>query len=354
MSKIVAINPGATSTKVGYYTENQIVFEKSISHSLEELKSFKTVSDQLTMRFETIVETLTEAQVDLTGIDGIAARGGLLPPVKAGAIKIDEKMIDYLKFRPRVDHASNLGALIADKLKKECQPSTQAFVYDPVTVDELSEVSRVSGLKGIERSSLGHALNMRSVAIEYAKRNELDYNSSTFIVAHLGGGNTISLHYNGKMIDLLSDDEGPFSTERTGELPIKEVIKLSAVTSEEEMMAKYRKKGGLISYLGTNDVREVERRILNDDKEAILIFNALGYQIAKGIGSLATVASGKIDAIILTGGLAYSQRLMADIKEKISFIGPVFISPGERELLALSEGIQRVLNNEEGYQIFKE
>lgn len=352
--KIITINPGATSTKIGFFVENTLVYSDTIDHPLAELAKYEHVQDQLDFRYNSIMESLTKGKVELATVTGIAARGGLLPPVQAGAYEVNAEMIDYLMHRPRVEHASNLGALLAEKVKEKCQTTTRAFIYDPVTVDEFTDIARISGLKGIERESIGHALNMRAVAMEIAEKQNKTYETSTLIVAHLGGGNSISLHHQGKMIELLSDDEGPFSTERTGELPVKQVIAMCYQQTQKEMMTHYRKEGGLLSYLGTNDARIAEQMIAEGNQQAKLIFQALAYQIAKGIGSLAPIVNGQVDGIIITGGLAHSQRLMTDVTERVSFIAPVYLVPGEREQIALANGVSRVLLGKEESHVFRE
>lgn len=345
--RILTLNPGATSTKIGYFENNELSYQQTIDHPLEELKQFAHIQNQLDYRFQVILAEITREKIDLKKLDGIGARGGLLPPVQSGAYEINSEMLDYLMYRPRVEHASNLGALLGEKFRQLANQQTRAFIYDPVTVDEFPAVARISGLKGIQRESIGHALNMRAVAREVARNNQKDYRDVTYIVAHLGGGNSISLHHHGRMIELLSDDEGPFSTERTGSLPVKQVIEWCYQKTQKEMVTHYRKQGGLFSYLGTNDAREVEKQIQAGNEEARLVYDALAYQIANSIGSLAPIVAGKVDGIIMTGGLAYSESLMSAVEEKVNFIAPVYRIPGERELLALGQGVQRVLNGEE-------
>lgn len=352
--RILTINPGATSTKIGYFEGDTALYQQTIAHPLSELAKFTHIQEQLNYRLQAILQEIKLGKIDLSKLDGIGARGGLLPPVKAGAYEINSAMLDYLMYRPRVEHASNLGALLGEKIRLLSGPRTRAFIYDPVTVDEFPPVARISGLKGIERESIGHALNMRAVAREIAERQQKKYQEVTYIIAHLGGGNSVSLHHQGKMIDLLSDDEGAFSTERTGALPIKQVIEWSNQHTQKEMMTYYRKQGGLYSYLGTNDGRVIEERIKNGDEEARLVYDALAYQISNSIGSLAPIVQGKVDGIIITGGLAHSELLMKAVAEKVSFIAPVDLIPGERELIALAKGVGRVLTGVEESHDFSE
>lgn len=352
MKKIIAINPGATSTKIAYYQNKELVFNDVIRHELSELEEFPTIAEQLPFRYEIIKATLLKHNVPLNEIDAVVGRGGVLPPTVAGAYEVNDAMLDYLANHPRHEHASNLGAAIANDLRKLGNEKTKAYIYDSVTVDQYSDVARISGLKGVVRESIGHALNARAVAIKTAKEHFKSYEEASLIVAHLGGGNSITLHHHGKMIDSITDDQGPFSMERTGGLPIRQVIDMCYEHTKAEMMTFYRRQGGVLSYLGTNDLRKVEEFIEEGNQEAELIFSALIYQIAKGIGSLATVLEGKIDGIILTGGLANSDHLVQGVQERTSFIAPIFLEPGEHEMQALSEGVLRVLNGEEEANVF--
>lgn len=349
---ILAINPGATSTKIGLFKDENMLFKEDISYSLEQLKEYGSINDQYDMRLQSVLSTLEKYRVDMSTLDAIVGRGGLLPPVKAGAYEVNQAILDCLKNNPVVEHASNLGAALAKGISGMAKDGCRDFIYDPVTVDQFTDIARISGLRGLERKSIGHVLNMRSVAMKVASEMNASYYEKNFIVAHLGGGTTISAHQNGRLIDMLSDDEGPLSTERTGGLPIKEVINMCYEHTKEEMYAFYRKKGGLISYLGTNDAREIEKMIDHGNKEAELIYEALAYQSSKGIGEMATVLKGKIDAIILTGGLAYSEKLTSWIKASVEFLAPVVLIPGENELQALAMGAKRVISGEEKPNIF--
>ncbi|WP_163972073.1 butyrate kinase [Oceanobacillus halotolerans] len=352
-SNILAINPGATSTKIGLFKDEEIVFKESITYSLAELKDYANINDQYELRLGSILETLKKHNVDTKVLDAVVGRGGLLPPVKSGAYEVNQDMLDCLKYSPVLEHASNLGAPLAKGITEMAKDGCRAFIYDPVTVDEFTDIARISGLNGLERKSIGHALNMRSVAIKVAKEMGDSYYNKNFVVAHLGGGSTVSAHQKGRMIDLISDDEGPLSTERTGGLPIKEVINLCYEKSKEEMYALYRKKGGLISYLNTNDAIEIEERIDNGDQKAELILQALAYQSSKAIGELAAVLKGDIDGVIITGGLAHSNRITEWIESHVGFLAPVVIVPGENELEALAMGAKRVITNEEKANIFE-
>jgi butyrate kinase len=350
--KILAINPGATSTKIGLYEETTLVFKDEINYSLEELAPFAKIADQFDMRRKGIRNTLAKNGIKLISINGVVGRGGLLPPVKAGAYEVNADILECLRERPLVEHAANMGAALALDIAQDSDPACRAFIYDPITVDQFPDIARVSGLKNMDRSSVGHILNMRAVAIQVSQEISKPYADSNFIVAHIGGGTSVSAHSRGRIIDLISDDEGPFSTERTGSLPVKEVIKWCYKNTKDEMTALYRYKGGLISYLGTNNVVEIQSRIANGDKYAELILQAMAYQLGKSIAACAAVLKGNVDHIILTGGVARSEILTNWITEYVRFIAPVVMVPGENELHALAMGGLRVLRGEEGANIF--
>ena len=351
--KIVAINPGSTSTKVSYYVDGEIIQEQSISHTAEELQHFQRPIDQIDFRRDILLNFMEEKSIDPKELDAVVGRGGILPPVSAGAFEVNEDMIHYLKHVTTVEHPSNLGAILANEIKLKGNDKTLALIYDPVSVDQFEDIARISGLKGIERKSIGHALNMRAVAMKVAREEGLDYQDSTLIVAHLGGGNSISIHHKGRMIDSISDDEGPFSTERTGGLPLKYVIALCYEKSEKEMLRLYKREGGLKSYAGTSDAREIEARIAEGDEALKVVYDAFIYQIAKGIGGLATVANGKVDRIVLTGGVAHSKLVISELEKRIGFIAPVMVVAGEHEMIALSKGAERVVLGQETAQQFQ-
>ena len=345
MYKILAINPGSTSTKIALYEDGKEINVKNITHSTEEIEKYERIADQYELRYKEIVQFLKEENVEITDLSAVVGRGGLLPPVKAGAYLVNEAMVDRLKNNPVVEHAANLGAIIAFEIGKIAE--IPAYIYDSIATDELSDIARISGLKDIKRKSFVHTLNMRATAMITANKLGKKYEDLNMIVAHLGGGLTISLHEQGKMGDIVSDDEGPFSPERSGRLPGKDLMKLCYKEEAKTVGEKLRGKGGLVSYLGTNDAREVEKMIAEGNEEAKLIYEAMAYQIAKGIGELATVTKGKVDVIVITGGIAYSKMMTDWIKERVEFIAPVEIAPGENELEALNEGALRVLKGEE-------
>ena len=352
--RILTINPGSTSTKIAVYDNEVQILVKGIEHRVEDLEKYERIQDQFEMRKNEVLQALKENDIKLDSINAVVGRGGLLPPVKSGAYLVNEEMIDRLVNRPVLEHASNLGAIISYEIAKPL--GVNAYIYDSVAVDELTDVARLSGVKGMDRTCLSHALNSRAMAIKYAKNNNKKYEDLNLIVAHLGGGISLSVHEKGQMVDIVSDDEGPFSPERSGRVPCKTLIDrcFSGNYTHREMLKTIRGKGGISSYLGTVDVREVEKMINEGNEEAKLVHDAMTYQIAKGIGELATVVSGKVDAIILTGGIAYSNLITDNIRKRVEFISEVCVIPGENELESLSQGILRVLNKEEEARIYSE
>ena len=345
--RILAINPGSTSTKIAVYDDENLIMNESIAHSSEELSKYKFNMDQLEMRTNAIKELLSDKNIDLNSLSAVVGRGGALPPVKSGAYKVNEFMIETLKNNPVLDHASNLGAVIAKSIADSV--GIESYIYDSISVDEMSDVARISGLKDFKRTSMGHALNTRAMALKYAKDKNLDYNSLNLIVAHVGGGATVYLHEHGKMTDMISDDEGPFSPDRSGRVPCIALIEkcYSNEISLYDMKKKIRGKGGIYSYLNTNDLRKVEEMVKNGDKYASTIYDAMVYQMAKAIGEMATVVDGNVDAIIITGGIAYSKMFTDKLVKKIKFISKVEIMPGENEMESLAYGVLRVLRGEE-------
>lgn len=351
--RVLAINPGSTSTKVAVYDDENLIMSESIAHSSEELSKYKCNMDQLEMRTEAIEKLLEEKGIDVKSLNAVVGRGGALPPVKSGAYIVNDLMIDTLKNRPVLDHASNLGAVIAKSIADSVE--IDSFIYDSISVDEMSDVARISGLKDFERTSMGHALNTRAMALKYAKDNGLDYKSLNLIVAHVGGGATVYLHEHGQMSDMISDDEGPFSPDRSGRVPCIALIEECYANnfSLYDMKKKIRGKGGIYSYLNTNDLRKVEEMISDGDKYAEIVYDAMVYQMAKAIGEMATVVDGDVDAIIVTGGIAHSNMFTSKLKKKVGFISHVEIMPGENEMESLAFGALRVLKGEETAREFK-
>lgn len=355
MYKLLIINPGSTSTKIGIYEDAKEVKTFTLSHEASAIEKFHTVFDQYEWRKEEIKRLLKENGISLDTFDAFVGRGGVLKPMKSGTYRVNEAMLLDIKKSSNGEHASNLGALIAHSLSDEF--GKESFIADPVVVDELEDVARISGLKEIERISIFHALNQKAVARRFAKENKLNYKDLNLIVVHLGGGISIGAHMNGKVVDVNNalNGEGPFSPERTGTLPVASLVEMcfSGKYSKAEILKKISGKGGIVSYLGTNDVRQVQSMIENGDSYAKLIYEAMAYQISKEIGAAATVLKGKIDGILITGGIAYSEKMVGLIKERVGFLGEIHIYPGEDELLALAEAAVRVLDGEEEAMIYE-
>jgi len=343
--KILAINPGSTSTKIALFDDAAQVFKTNIEHPNSELEKYKKIADQYEMRYDAILSVMKENNFDVKELDAVVGRGGLLPPVKSGAYRVNGPMVERLKNNPVVEHASNLGAIISFAMAEPLK--IPAFIYDSVAVDEMEPIAKITGIAEIKRSSFAHALNMRAVAIKTAKEMGKELTDLNLIVTHLGGGISVCALKKGKMVDIVSDDEGPFSPERSGRIPAKEMMNLCYREERSVVSKKLRGKGGLVSLLGTNSALDVEKMIENGDEHAKLVYSAMAYQIAKGIGELATVVDGEVDRIIVTGGIAYSKIMTSAIEKSVKFIAPVVIVPGENEMEALSQGAIRVLKGEE-------
>jgi butyrate kinase len=351
---ILAINPGSTSTKIALYENEKEVFCKTLDHAAEEIEKYDKIQDQFEMRKNVVLSFLMDNGYEVNKLSAVVGRGGMVPKVKSGAYKVNEAMVNRLRNNPVVEHASNLGALIAYEIANTVGVS--AYIYDSVRVDELIDLARISGMPEIPRTSTSHALNSRAMAIKVAKMYGKKYTDMNFVVAHLGGGISISVHEKGRMVDIIADDEGPFSPERAGRVPCKELIDMcySGKFDKKTMNKKLRGNGGLKAYLNTVDVREVEKMIESGSEEAKLVLEAMAYQVAKGIGDLATVVEGKVDAIVITGGIAYSTRMTSWIKKRVQFIAPVEVMPGENEMESLALGTLRVLKKEETAEEYTE
>lgn len=348
---ILVINPGSTSTKVSVYANEEVVAEKNLMHCAEELHQYTHVNDQLSFRKEAIRQFLRETPVSSGDLHCIVGRGGLLKPLPGGTYLIDEGMCEELR-KPKKEHASNLGALLAKEIADEL--GIKAFIVDPVVVDEMQPLARISGLAGVERICIFHALNQKATARKAAQKLGKPYEECRFIVAHLGGGISVGAHWQGEIIDVNNclDGEGPFSPERSGGIPTGSLINICfhSGLSEKQVYKALIGQGGLVSYLGTNDARAVEKMIQAGDSNAALIYEAMAYQVAKEIGSCAVVLEGKVDAILLTGGLAHSKMLVDWIIRRVKFIAQVLVFPGEGEMDALAAGALRILKNEEEYK----
>ncbi|MBB5173047.1 butyrate kinase [Texcoconibacillus texcoconensis] len=348
--RVLALNPGSTSTKIGLFIDTQPVFEETIRHDQSKLEMFESIIDQFEFRKTTILEALDREGINVSKLNAVVGRGGLLRPIEGGTYHVNSEMIQDLKEGYFGSHASNLGGIIANEIAD--QLNIPAYIVDPVVVDEMHPVAKISGFSGIERKSIFHALNQKAVARKVAiEEFGADYESLSLIVVHMGGGITIGVHDKGKVIDVNNglNGEGPFSPERAGTVPAGDLVSMcfSGELSEDEIMKKIVGQGGLVGYLGTNDAVEVERRIEAGDEQARLVYEAMTYQIAKEVGAGSVVLSGNVDGIILTGGLAYGKSFVKQISERVNWISKVITSPGEDELQALVEGTLRVLNEEE-------
>lgn len=345
---ILVINPGSTSTKIAVFSGEAREFDCSISHSAEEIGRFPTIASQYEFRERAIVDALADNNYDIAKLDAVVGRGGLLHPIPGGVYRINEAMKADLAAARYGEHASNLGALIADAFAQRL--GIPAFIADPVVVDELDDVARISGHKLFKRVSIFHALNQKAVARRYAREQGKRYEDVNVIVAHMGGGVSIGFHRNGRVVDVNQalNGEGPFSPERSGTLPAGDLAKLcfSGNYTLREVLKMITGKGGFVSFLGTNDMRDVERMRSEGNQEADLYYRAFIYQVGKYIGSLAAAAHGRVDAVILTGGIAFSKDLTARIAEMVSFIAPVVVYPGEGELDALALAGRMALDGE--------
>lgn len=352
---ILIINPGSTSTKIAIYRDDLCIESSNLSHSVEEIKKFKTIYEQKDMRTKVILDWLSSINISVNDLQAVVGRGGLLRPMPSGTYKVTDMMLEDLKIGFQAEHASNLGGIIAYEIGNKA--GIPSFIVDPVAVDEFEEVARISGLPEIPRRSLVHALNIRAVARRISFESNKDFFKSSYVVAHIGGGISVSPVYKGRILDVNNaNEDGPFSPERCGGLPVGDIVKMaySGDYTYKELKKKLVGEGGLIAYLGTNDGRVVDNMIDSGDEKALLILKSMAYQIAKEIGAMSTVLSGKIDAVILTGGLAHNKRLTNWITDMVGFIAPVKVVPGEDEMLALAQGALRVLNKEEEPKIYED
>ena len=353
-SRILVINPGSTSTKFAVYTRAGAELERTIRHGDEELARFhgRPMLARLGYRARLIEATLEESGYSATGrgherFAAVAGRGGLLPPMECGTYLVDDVMVEELRLARRGEHASNLGAVLA--LRFAHAAGVDAYIVDPVTVDEWQPCARLSGTPLIERMPIGHVLNIKATARRFARAKGCTYPDLRLVVIHLGSGITVSAHRDGRMIDNNTPEEGPFGPDRTGSLPVRELIKLAfrGQQSQTELDRHVFGDGGFYAYLGTRDLQEIERRIDAGDAQAAAVYAALAYQIAKEAGAMAAVLQGKVDALLLTGGMAHSTRFVAALSSYLEWIAPITVYPGEDELQALAEGVFRVLDAEE-------
>lgn len=353
--KLLIINPGSTSTKIGVYEGEKEVLEETLRHSAEEILKYNTIFDQLDFRKEVILKVLKEKGIDINELDAVVGRGGMLKPIEGGTYEVNEAMVEDLKVGVQGPHASNLGGILSNEIAKEI--GKRAFIVDPVVVDEMEEVARLSGVPELPRKSKFHALNQKAVAKRYAKEHNTSYEDVNLIVVHMGGGVSVGAHKKGRVIDVNNalDGDGPFSPERAGGVPSGELLEMcfSGKYSKEEVYKKLVGKGGFVAYANTNDARDLIKLSQEGDEKGSLIFNAFIYQIAKEIGSMAVVLDGEVNAIVLTGGIAYSDYVTNAINKKVKWIAPMVVYGGEDELLALAQGAIRVLDGVEEAKIYK-
>ncbi len=347
--KSLIINPGSTSTKIGVFEDETLLFEETLRHSTEEISRYASIVEQKDFRKKIITDLLEEKNFDIKSLNVVVGRGGMLKPIPGGTYAVTDELLADLKAGVQGQHASNLGGILAREIGDEVGVSS--YIVDPVVVDELQPVARYSGVPELPRTSVFHALNQKAVAKRYAKEAGVPYDSLRLIVVHMGGGVSVGAHVNGKVIDVFNalDGDGAFSPERAGAVPSGALIKMcfSGEYTEKEVYSKIVGKGGFNAYLGTNDMRTVTKMANEGNAEAAEAKEAFLYQVAKDIGSMACVLEGKVDRIIVTGGIAYGEDVVENLKKKTEWIAPFTVYPGEDELLALAQGALRVINGEE-------
>lgn len=347
--KSLIINPGSTSTKIGVFEDETLLFDETLRHATEEIAQYPSILSQKDFRKDIILRFLKEKGVDVKSFDVIVGRGGLLKPIPSGTYAVTDALLADLEVGKQGQHASNLGGILAREIGDEI--GVPSYIVDPVVVDELLPVARISGMPELPRRVIFHALNQKAVARRYAKEQGVGYDTLNLIVIHMGGGVSVGAHVKGKVVDVnnILDGEGAFSPERAGTVPVGDLIKLcfSGKYTEKEIYKKICGNGGYNGYLGTNDAREVEKRAAEGDELAQVVLDAFYYQIAKDAGAMAAVMQGKVDQIILTGGIAYSPLTKERLTQFLGWIAPITVYPGEDELLALVQGALRVMKGEE-------
>ena len=347
--KSLIINPGSTSTKIGVFEDETLLFEETLRHSTEEIAQYASIVDQKDFRKQIILDLLKSKDFDINSLQVVVGRGGMLKPIPGGTYAVSDDLLEDLKVGKQGQHASNLGGILAREIADSI--SVPSYIVDPVVVDELMPISRYSGVPELPRTSVFHALNQKAVAKRFAKEQGRAYNTLNLVVVHMGGGVSVGAHEQGRVIDVFNalDGDGAFSPERAGAVPSGALIKMcfSGQYSEKEVYKKIVGNGGFNAYVNTNDMRDVEKMILEGDGHAAEIREAFIMQVAKDIGSMACVLKGKVDQIIVTGGIAYDKAVVKGLQERAGFIAPITVYPGEDELLALAQGALRVLNGEE-------
>ncbi len=347
--KSLIINPGSTSTKIGVFEDETLLFEETLRHSTEEIAQYASIVDQKDFRKNIILSLLKEKDFDIKSLNVVVGRGGMLKPIPSGTYPVSDELLHDLIIGKQGPHASNLGGILAKEIGDSI--GIPSYIVDPTVVDELMPEARYSGVPELPRVSVFHALNQKAMARRFAKEAGKNYNDLNLIVVHMGGGVSVGAHKNGKVIDVFNalDGDGAFSPERAGAVPSGALVKMcfSGKYTEKEVYGKLVGKGGFNAYLGTNDMREVEKKVAAGDKDAEMLRSAFILQVSKDIGSMACVLEGKVDQIIVTGGIAYDEYVTSELKKKAGFIAPFTVYPGEDELLALTQGALRVLNGEE-------
>ena len=352
--KSLIINPGSTSTKIGVFEDETLLFEETLRHSTEEIAQYASIVDQKDFRKEIITNLLKSKDFDINSLNMVVGRGGMLKPIPGGTYAVTDDLLHDLKIGKQGQHASNLGGILAREIGDSI--GVPSFIVDPVVVDEMCDVARYSGVPELPRTSVFHALNQKAVAKRYAKENGKAYDSLNLIVVHMGGGVSVGAHLNGRIIDVFNalDGDGAFSPERAGGAPVGALIKMcfSGQYTEKEVYKKFVGNGGFNAYLGTNDMRDVEKMVNEGNAKATEVRDAFIFQVSKDIGSMAAVLKGKVDAIVVTGGIAYDKGVVAGLKERAQWIAPFTVYPGEDELGALVQGGLRVLNGEEEAKVY--
>ncbi len=347
--KSLIINPGSTSTKIGVFEDETLLFEETLRHSTEEIAQYASIVDQKDFRKQIILDLLKSKDFDINSLQVVVGRGGMLKPIPGGTYAVSDDLLEDLKVGKQGQHASNLGGILAREIADSI--SVPSYIVDPVVVDELMPISRYSGVPELPRTSVFHALNQKAVAKRFAKEQGRAYNTLNLVVVHMGGGVSVGAHEKGRVIDVFNalDGDGAFSPERAGAVPSGALIKMcfSGEYTEKEVYKKIVGNGGFNAYVGTNDMRDVEKMVNEGDKNAEEVREAFIMQVAKNIGSMSCVLKGKVDQIIITGGIAYDKVVVSGLKDRVGFIAPITVYPGEDELLALAQGALRVMNGEE-------
>lgn len=352
--KSLIINPGSTSTKIGVFEDETLLFEETLRHSTEEIAQYASIVDQKDFRKQIILDLLAKKDFDLNSLQVVVGRGGTLKPIPGGTYAVSDDLLEDLKVGVQGMHASNLGGILAREIADSI--GVPSYIVDPIVVDELMPIARYSGVPELPRTSVFHALNQKAVAKRYAKEQGKAYDSLNLIVVHMGGGVSVGAHEKGKVIDVFNalDGDGAFSPERAGAVPSGALIKMcfSGQYTEKEVYRKIVGNGGFNAYIGTNDMRDVEKMVQEGNEKAAETREAFILQVAKDIGSMACVLKGKVDQIVMTGGIAYDKVVVSGLKERVGFIAPITVYPGEDELLALAQGALRVMNGEEKAMVY--